>query len=83
MLITMPKYRTAGRIPFPSALRMIGRLVSVTVAPPLEVEANLPNTLPKGLAHTMVKSSLIRFVRRQMEPMVAPQALVVNMEERE
>ena len=79
----MPKYRTAGRMPFPSALRIIGRLVSVTVAPPLAVEANLPNTLPNGLAQTIVKSSLIRFVRRQIDPMVAPQALVVNIEERE
>ncbi len=62
---------------------MIGRLVSVTVAPPLEVDANLPNTFPIGFAAIIVNSSLRRFVRRHIEPMVAPQALVVNIEERE
>ena len=62
---------------------MIGRLVSVTVAPPEAVEANLPKIRPIGLAAKIVNSSLIRFVRRQIEPIVAPQALVVRIEDRE
>lgn len=67
----------------PVAWVMIGRVVSIDVAPPTEMEANGPKYLAIHGANKSVITSRMILARRAIVPNSAPLICVMNMEERE
>lgn len=68
---------------FPLQRLIIGRVVSIVVAPPAEIGARLPNHLTSSGAHRRVVISLIMLDSRATVPNPAPLYCVMNMLERE
>ena len=67
----------------PDVLVIIGRVVSILVAPPILIGANLPKYLANNGAQSKVTISRMMFASKAMVPNSAPRYSVMKMLERE